>query len=181
MATAGDDWRLQTARTLVRPAELPDAGALHWIRGTMPYDPQTRDLPAARALLAEMADAPPGGPGWRQFAVIAERDGPAPPGMILGDIGVRFGQPSAGQAELGFAFHPDWRGHGYAGEAVGALVARLFAHGLHRIAAITDARNLATQRLLTRLRFRQEAHYVASWPVGDGWSDEYSYARLATD
>ena len=179
MASAAD-WSLTTARTLVRPAEIADAGALHWIRGTMPYDPQTRDLPAARAMLAEMAAAPPGGPGWRQFAVIADA-GDAPSGMILGDIGVRFDHPSPRQAEIGFAFHPDWRGHGLATEAVGALIERLFAQGLHRLAAVTDARNVATQRLLTRLRFRKEAHYVASWPVGDGWSDEYGYARLARD
>ena len=180
MPSPGATWVLTTARALVRPATVADAAALHWIRGTMPYDPQTRDLPATRAMLAEMTEAPAGGPGWRQFAVVA-RNGDAPPGMILGDIGVRFDHPSARQAELGFAFHPDWRGHGYATEAVGALIERLFAQGLHRLAAVTDVRNLAAQRLLTRLHFRQEAHYVASWPCDDGWSDELGYARLAAD
>ena len=178
---SGDGWQFKTPRCLIRPATVADAGALHWIRGQMPYDPQTRDLPATRTMLAEMAESPPDAPGWQQFAVFAKGADGTATGPPFGDIGVRFGHPGPRQAELGFALHPDWRGRGYGTEAVGATVERLFAHSLHRIAAMTDARNVPTQRLLTALRFRQEAHYVQSWPVGDGWSDEFGYARLASD
>ena len=61
------------------------------------------------------------------------------------------------------------------------LVERLFALGLHRLYALTDSRNLPAQRLLIRLRFRQEALHVRSWLQGDDWFDEFAYARLASD
>lgn len=177
MAADPPDWHLATARTGVRPATLADAAALHWIRGTMPYDPQTRTLRATRAMIAAMARTPTDAPGWQQFAVVDAADA----ARVLGDIGVQFDYPGPRQAELGFAMHPDCRGQGLAREAVGAMVERLFAHGLHRVEALTDARNQPAQRLLDRLGFRREAHYVASWPTGDGWSDEIGFALLSTD
>ena len=171
-----DAWSLATPRLLIRPARVEDAEAMHWIRGQMPYDPQHRDVPETRAMIADMAALPAGAPGWRQFALL-----PATGGALLGDVGVRFDHPGPWQAEIGFALHPAMRGKGFATEAVGAIVERLFANGIHRVQALTDARNIATQRLLVRLRFRREAHYVQSWRDGDNWSDEFGYARLASD
>ena len=170
-----DDWSFRTARLTIRPTQIDDAEAVHVIRGLMPFDPPTRDLPATRAMIAAMLALPRSAPGWRQFAMVAD-------GRLIGDMGVHFDSPTVRQAELGFALHPDVRRRGFAIEGVGALVERLFAvGGLHRIAATTDARNIATQRLLTRLRFRREAHHVQSWLHAGGWSDEFSYARLAIE
>ena len=165
-----------TARCQVRPTVVADAAGVLAIRAAMPWDPPTRDLAATVAMIEEVARREPGEAGWRQFAVLSD-------GVLIGDIGVNIGVPSVRQAELGFAFAPAARGYGLAQESVGALVDRLFAAGLHRIAATTDARNLSAQRLLTRLRFRQEAHFVASWPCDapGGWSDEFAYARLARE
>lgn len=174
---AAMDWTFLTARTRIRPAAAGDAEALHASRGQMPFDPQTRTLDDTRALIAEMAGrASPQAPGWQQFTVLAADDG-----RFLGDIGVNFDIPRPKQAEIGFAFAPAARGHGYATESVGAMVARLFAHGRHRLIAQTDARNLATQRLLERLRFRREGHHVKSWEENGQWFDELAYARLADE
>lgn len=166
-----------TPRCRVRFATVADAAAMYAIRSHMPWDPQTRTPAENLALMAEVAARPWDSLGWRQFAVLdTDR-------RIIGDIGVNFGSPTVGQAELGFAFAPEARGQGLASESIGALVERLFDRaGVHRIEATTDARNLPTQRLLTRLRFRQEAHYVQSWPLEDGgWSDELGYARMASE
>jgi RimJ/RimL family protein N-acetyltransferase len=76
---------------------------------------------------------------------------------------------------------PEKRGQGLAYEAGTALLDALFAHGLRRIAAITDIRNVAAQALLQRLGFRQEALYRQSWWDGATWQDELGYARLAGD
>lgn len=171
------DAAFTTARCQVRFATVADAPVMYDIRSQMPWDPQTRTPAENLAMLAEVAARPWDELGWRQFAVL-DRDG-----RIIGDIGVNFGSPTLGQAELGFAFAPEARGQGLASESIGALVERLFDRAqVHRIEATTDARNLPTQRLLTRLRFRQEAHYVQSWPLEDGrWSDELGYARLASE
>ncbi|TRW17022.1 GNAT family N-acetyltransferase [Glacieibacterium frigidum] len=171
------DGTFETPRCRVRFVRVEDAAAMYVIRSQMPWDPQTRDMDATIDMLAEIAARPWDELGWRQFAVLDTDD------RMIGDIGVNFGSPTVGQAELGFAFAPEARGQGLASESIGALIERLFDRaGLHRIEATTDARNLPTQRLLTRLRFRQEAHYVQSWPLEDGsWSDELGYARLASE
>ena len=171
-----ESWSFATPRLLIRAARVEDAEAMHWIRGQMPYDPQHRDIPETRAMIADMAALAPGAPGWRRFALL-----PAGGGALVGDVGVRFDHPGPWQAEIGFALHPEARGRGFATEAVGAIVERLFENGVHRVQALTDARNVATQRLLTRLRFRHEAHYVQSWHDRGAWLDEFGYARLASD
>ncbi len=57
-------------------------------------------------------------------------------------------------ADLGFAFLPDYCGLGYAREASDVVIERARnVHGLSRIAAITDPDNAASVRLLERLGF----------------------------
>ncbi len=169
------DWVVTTARTLIRPAVAADAEALHASRGQMPFDRQTRTLEETRKLIADMDKRPVfDAAGWQQFAVLAPDDG-----QFLGDIGVNFDTPRNRQAEIGFAFAPAARGQGFATEAVGAMVDRLFARGRHRLIAQTDMRNVATQRLLERLRFRREAVHLQSWEEDGRWFDEVGYARLA--
>ncbi len=172
-----DDWRLVTERTIVRPAVAGDAEALHASRGQMPFDRQTRSLADTRKLIADMDRRPMhDAAGWQQFAVLA-RDSE----VFLGDIGVNFDTPRNRQAEIGFAFAPAARGRGLATEAVGAMVDALFARGRHRLIAQTDMRNVATQKLLERLRFRREAVHLQSWEEDGMWFDEVGYARLAGD
>lgn len=171
------DWQIITERLLVRPAVPGDAAMLHRSRGQMPFDPQTRTLAQTEALIADMARRPGiEAAGWQQFAVLS-RSG----ACFLGDIGVNFDTPRNAQAEIGFAFAPAARGQGFAGEAVGAIVDRLFAGGRHRLVALTDMRNLAAQQLLERLRFRREAVHLKSWEEGGQWFDEVAYARLASE
>ena len=173
----GNDWHLITERTLVRPAVAGDAEAMHASRGQMPFDPQTRTRADTLVLIADMARRPaPDAAGWQQFAVVSRADG-----RFYGDIGVNFDTPRNRQAEIGFAFSPEARGQGLAFEAVSAMVERLFESGRHRLIAQTDMRNLPTQRLLERLRFRREAVHLQSWEEDGQWFDEIGYARLRTD
>ena len=171
------DWCLFTPRTLVRPATVGDAAALHRSRGEMPFDPQTRNLDDTRALITAMDQrAAPDAAGWQQFAVLARDDD-----RFLGDIGVNFDTPRNDQAEIGFAFAVSARGQGFAVEAVGAMVDKLFASGRHRLIAQTDARNLPAQRLLCAVRFRREGVHLQSWQEAGQMFDEFAYARLASD
>ena len=171
------DWVIETERTIVRPAVAADAAALHASRGQMPYDPQKRTLVQTRRLIAAMDRRPArDASGWQQFAVVGRVSG-----VFLGDIGVNFDTPRNRQAEIGFAFAPEARGQGLAGEAVGGMVELLFAKGRHRLVALTDMRNVSTQRLLERLRFRREALHVRSWEESGAWFDECSYARLCDE
>ena len=101
----------------------------------------------ALAFLVEMAGAPPFPAGeWWQIG-IADR---ANNGLI-GDIGICVAADRC-EAEIGFTLDRQSQGHGLGAEAVRGTARLLFAHTpVDRIIAITDARNLATVRLLERI------------------------------
>jgi RimJ/RimL family protein N-acetyltransferase len=59
-------------------------------------------------------------------------------------------QPS-GETEIGWHFHPDYWGHGFASEAAGAVLAHAFDNGLERVVAVTAPANTASQRVCLRI------------------------------
>jgi RimJ/RimL family protein N-acetyltransferase len=110
---------------------------------------------------------------WVQLAAIDRASG-----ELVGDCAVRVdaGQPTA---ELGVTLAPDQQGRGLASEALTAVIGRLFAeHGIHRIYAETDDRNLGVHRLFERLGFRCEARLVEADWFKDEWTTLRIYAVL---
>jgi RimJ/RimL family protein N-acetyltransferase len=84
-------------------------------------------------------------------------------GQAVGGVGFK-GQPVGGCVEIGYGLAPSARGHGYAAEAVAALLAVAADHGLTRVLADTTVENVASQRTLVRAGFRlvrtdAELHY----------------------
>lgn len=80
--------------------------------------------------------------------------------------------------DVGFAFLPDYRGHGYAREAASEVVRCGFQeHGMRRILAIVSKHNDDSRRLLERLGFQREG--VVTLPGEDEELD--LYALSATD
>jgi RimJ/RimL family protein N-acetyltransferase len=81
----------------------------------------------------------------------------------IGGLGFK-GQPRDGCVEIGYGLAPSARGHGYAAEAVIALLTVATDHGLSRVIADTTLDNIASQRTLVRAGFRlvttdDEFHY----------------------
>jgi RimJ/RimL family protein N-acetyltransferase len=74
-------------------------------------------------------------------------------GRAVGGIGFK-GQPDDGCVEIGYGLAPSARGHGYAAEAVIALLSVATDHGLSRVIADTALDNIASQRTLMRAEFR---------------------------
>jgi RimJ/RimL family protein N-acetyltransferase len=74
-------------------------------------------------------------------------------GLAVGGIGFK-GRPDGGSVEIGYGLAPSARGHGYAAEAVVALLAIAVEHGVSRVVADTTPDNIASQRTLTRAGFR---------------------------
>jgi RimJ/RimL family protein N-acetyltransferase len=62
-------------------------------------------------------------------------------------------QPS-GDTEIGWHFHPDHWGHGYASEAAAAALEYAFTSGLKRVVAVTAPANTASQRVCGRIGMR---------------------------
>ena len=159
---------IRTERLWLRPACAEDLGALHAILAdarAMAYwsTPPHRDLEQTREWLQSMIDIPPG--EGEDF--ILEHDG-----RVIGKAGLyRF-------PEIGFILDPGYWGRGFAGEALRAVIDRAFAvHGLDRIEADVDPRNLASLRLLERLGFVETSRKTRTWNVGGQWCDSV-YLRL---
>lgn len=74
-------------------------------------------------------------------------------GRAVGGIGFK-GQPIGGCAEIGYGFAPSARGHGYAAEAISAILAVANERGLVQVIAATTLDNIASQRSLIRSGFR---------------------------
>jgi RimJ/RimL family protein N-acetyltransferase len=104
---------------------------------------------------------------------------PARRGLVIGDVVLMWRSRKHATAEIGYVFHPDHRGQGFATEAVGALLDIAFGtYRLHRVTARIDARNLASLRLAERVGMRQEAHLVENEWIKGAWSDEIDFAML---
>lgn len=100
-------------------------------------------------------------------------------GTLIGDVVLFLRNPEHRQGEIGYVFHPDYGGRGYATEAARVLLRLGFDdYGLHRIIGRLDARNKASAGVLERLGMRREAHFVENEIVKGEWTDELVYAML---
>jgi [ribosomal protein S5]-alanine N-acetyltransferase len=121
----------------------------------------------ARAIAAgDLAGVHPGR-GWPhentldalRVALTAEDDAVwlirlAATGEVIGDCGIKGPHDPSGATEIGYGLAGPWRGRGYGGEAVRALVGWAFAQpGFRRLNAEVRQDNLASRRLLERLGF----------------------------
>ena len=87
-------------------------------------------------------------------------------GKLIGKAGLwRF-------PEIGFILHPDHWGRGFAEEALTLVLRRAFdVHGLSRVEADVDPRNVSSLKLLDRLGFHETGRKERTWLVGDQWCD----------
>jgi RimJ/RimL family protein N-acetyltransferase len=114
---------------------------------------------------------------WVVLAVERQEDG-----LLLGDVTIFLRSVEHRQAEVGWVFHPDAGGRGYASEASRALIDLAFDDlGAHRVFARTDLRNAPSSALCRRLGMRQEAHFRESELFKGSWGDELVFAVLATE
>ncbi len=103
--------------------------------------------------------------------------------QLIGDIAVLGDLTNGRQAMLGYTLAQRYQGNGYAFEACSAMLDHAFCKWeMHRIAADTDPRNIASKRLLERLGFRLEGHMLECYPDTDGsWLDSHIYAILSRE
>lgn len=108
---------------------------------------------------------------WLQLAVCLKE------GQLIGDVGIHFLEDE--QMEIGYTLSPDYQGRGYAIEAVQAVVEYLFsALKKHRVTASVDPDNGASIKLLEKMGFRREAHFIKSFYMNGQWLDDVVYAML---
>jgi RimJ/RimL family protein N-acetyltransferase len=157
---------LRTERLLLRKAEAADLSAIHAIlsdpRATRFWStPPHATLAQSRDWLAGMIEIDP---TEGEDFVVEHR------GVVIGKAGF-YRYP-----EVGFIFHPDHWGQGFAGEALSAVLDWGLSSRPEAIADV-DPRNAASLKLLTRLGFLETGRKEKTWLVGDEWCDSV-YLRL---
>jgi RimJ/RimL family protein N-acetyltransferase len=166
----------------LRPLRAPDAPEIHALHqlpevvasSVPPVAPDREEieLRCARAGTWWLA-------GERADLVITD----AATGAVAGDIGLYYQEPKAGQATVGYALLPAWRGRGYATRAVRLLARWAFDRvGIVRLVAGTSPDNVASQRVLERAGFRREGYLRGRLPGPAGSRvDDVLYALLPRD
>lgn len=145
--TGGDT--ILTERLILRPARMEDLEDLHAIMSdgrAMRYWSHAAHAGTERTqrYLTGMVAAVPEAEEY----MVEHR---AAPGRVIGKAGCWRAD------EVGYIFHPDVWGRGYAQEALAAILPRAFARSpdLTAISAEVDPRNEASLRLLERLGFER--------------------------
>ncbi len=174
---------IATARLHLRPLTTEDIGALLAYRGDpmvcryLPFEAMTPKVLAAR-IRGDLGRREITGEG-EALTLGAERIGD---GRLVGDVVLFFHSEHHGAGEIGYVFHPEVAGQGFAAEACTAMLDLAFGSlGLHRVVAKMDGRNHASMRLAARLGMRQEAHHVSAELFKGEWSDLVVYAILAEE
>jgi len=144
---------LRTARLILH---LVDAAEGERIVARAPGDadfwvsdfPFDGDVVGASAFLHAMAEHGEQGPfGFYRISRVADE-------RAIGGIGFK-GQPRGGRVEVGYGLAPSARGHGYAAEALKAILNVAAEHGVSHVVAQTDENNVASQRTLERAGLRR--------------------------
>tara|TARA_R110001606_G_scaffold307635_1_gene454612 strand:+ start:1323 stop:2156 length:834 start_codon:yes stop_codon:yes gene_type:complete len=165
---------LTTERLLLRPMTFEDCEAFlpaltdpetmkYWSRGPLAGIEAVRDYlgwnirgDGVESFVITLKDSPEDALGW---VVLMDRKNNA--------------------AETGYMLRPDRQGHGYAREAVEAVLRHGFeTRGLRRIYADTDPDNAGSIRLLESLGFQLEGRLRAAWETHIGVRDSLIFARI---
>lgn len=103
-------------------------------------------------------------------------------GRFVGDLALWLTDVEHRIAEIGWVIDPEQSGHGYATEAVSALLRVAFTQlDVHRVSAEMDARNHASAALARRVGFRLEGHMLEDFPSKGEITDTLRFGMLARD
>lgn len=175
------DWPVRTERLTLRAYTPDDLDAL-WAYERLPQVQQWLGwVPHSRAELAEAMERESSdtthvmvilGAAIIGHIMVIPRDGWAQTDVAAHAKGL--------EAELGWIFDPAYGRHGYATEAVRAVIGLCFdTLKVRRIQAGCFADNTASWRLMERLGFRLEEHSRSTALHRDGtWHDGRTYALL---
>lgn len=174
---------LTTDRLVLRLFTADDVDDMHAYQGMPEVARFLYRPPRDRARCAEVIERIGQGTPWKEEGdsltlAVCRRDDPT----VIGEVMLSLSSAHARQAEIGWVFHPDHGGHGYATEAALALRDLAFQQlDTHRLFARIDAENTASERLCKRLSMRREAHLIENDRDERGWGSEYIYAVLARE
>lgn len=172
---------LQTARLRLRPFAPGDAGDLYALQSNprvLRYwdAPPWTDPARAEAFLAACRQMEAEGSGAR-FAIDTASDD-----AFIGWCAMFRWNPGYRSLGIGYCLNESAWGHGYATEAVHAMLQWAFGTlDLNRVDAELDTRNAASARVLEKLGFQREGRRREDCIVSGEVSDSWIYGLLRRD
>jgi RimJ/RimL family protein N-acetyltransferase len=174
---------LETPRLLLRPYEAGDLAGLHAMFGDedvcryLPWEPMTREQATAK-LAQRLTQAHIEADGDPLLLAAVERE----TGTVVGEFMLLVTSLASRQGEIGWSLVPSVQGRGLATEGAREVLRVGFeVVGLHRMAARSDARNLASIRVMQRLGMRREAEFIESAHYKGEWANDVVYALLESE
>jgi RimJ/RimL family protein N-acetyltransferase len=159
----------ETDRTIVRLWRDDEADRVYdmlgrmevakWL-GSVPEPMQSRDEAVQR--IAAWRARGEEQPGLGTWAVEVKATGVAAGSVLLARL-----PNSDGEVEIGWHFHPDSWGHGYAREAAGALLDKAFTDGLPEVWAMTHLDNEPSQKVCRAIGLIDQGVFQDRWYEGE--------------
>ncbi len=173
--------KIETNRLLLRPISQTDKGLIFkyrsdketnkyqtWIPETI-YDVETFIRNVAKII--NEAET------WFQFVIIERQSG-----ELIGDIGIHFFGEENMQVEIGCTLNKFFQNKGYATESIESVISYLFNDlNKHRIITSIDPDNTNSIKLVKRIGFRKEAHFIESIFSNGKWVDDIVYSITKSD
>lgn len=173
--------KFETERLIIRPLTIADKNEIFEYRrdkeinkyqGWIPE--KIEDVEEFIAKISEKINIPN---TWFQFVLIKKETL-----KIIGDLGIHFFDNDNKQVELGCTLDKCFHKNGYATEALLCVINYLFGElHKHRIITSIDPLNKDSIRLVERIGFRKEAHFIESTMVKGKWVDDMIYALIEKD
>lgn len=175
------DLPISTARLVLRTHQAEDLAALlsyyadpdvtrylSWA----PWTESDAELALARRVSRTTIDTP-----GSALGLVIERNQ-----RVIGDVVLWPTDDTLLQGELGWALHPAAQGHGYAREAVTALIDLAFGHyRMRRVRAHLDPRNAPSAALCHSLGMTLEGHLREHRRYKDEWVDCLVFGLLRAE
>ncbi len=169
---------LETQRLRLRPLRTSDWEAVLALRGnheSMRFIPRPMitDKASALTMIEMIQQKIDDGTGINWVITEKEDD------EMLGIIGHYRMKPEHFRSEIGYMLLPKAQGKGFAAEAIVAILAYGFEQlHLHSVEAVIDPNNEASIRLIEKLGFVKEAHYIENEYFNGRFWDALVYSLL---
>lgn len=160
----------------LRVAEKEDVALLAQWLNDPEFQGKYQDFPTqiSKSQLEKQISEPLSSPmQWVNF-IIEKKDG-----TKIGWMSHYIGSQNFGWIEIGYALIPSERGKGYGTEAIQIMVDYLFlTKDIIRIQAVINVRNISSQKILEKARFKAEGTLRKALYVRGEWADGCLYSIL---
>ncbi|QNR25147.1 GNAT family N-acetyltransferase [Croceimicrobium hydrocarbonivorans] len=172
---------LETDRLLIRPISIEDKNEIFEYRRNKEINKYQGWIPETieevESFIAKNPKEINVPETWFQLVIIDKKTE-----AIVGDIGIHFMDPENKQVEIGCTLNKEYQNRGFATESVEKVMDYLFTElDKHRISTSIDPANTNSIRLVERIGFRKEAHFIESLFFKGKWVDDIIYAMLQRD